>query len=372
MRVCLHILRRGLLDLLLLLGQELDLQLLDDRLGDFVLNRENVGQVAVVAGGPEMAVGRALDQFRIDPDPVAHLAHAALDDIGDAEFPGDALEVLRPSLVGEDRVAAQHEQAGDVRHVGDDVLGDAVAEKFLLGIVAQIGEGQDRQRRLVGAHLPDTATETAPAACGAGLTPIGKIDTHRLGYVLDPLVALIGKVQSSLLPTSLRTAAEQAMPPGGARPCSRTARFTPSPWKSSPSTMMSPRVDAHAEFELPVLGHASVALGHAALDLDGTARGVEHAGELDQETVAHHLEDASAMPGDDRIEELAAMLAQAAQRLLFIGLHEAAVADHVGGQDGRQPPLYMLLRHAGLRKSAWEALPDRRFSGNAAGGPPVR
>ena len=94
-RVGLDILRRRLLDRLLLLRQELDLELLDDRLGDLVLNREDVGQVAVVAGGPEMAVGRSFDQFGIDPDPVAGLADAALDDIGDAEFLGDALEVLR-------------------------------------------------------------------------------------------------------------------------------------------------------------------------------------------------------------------------------------------------------------------------------------
>ena len=39
---------------LLLFRQQLDLELVDDRVRDFVLDRENVGQVAVVAIGPEM------------------------------------------------------------------------------------------------------------------------------------------------------------------------------------------------------------------------------------------------------------------------------------------------------------------------------
>ena len=52
--VGLDVLRRRRLDRLLLLRQQPDLQLLDDRLGDLVLDREDVGQVAVVAVGPEM------------------------------------------------------------------------------------------------------------------------------------------------------------------------------------------------------------------------------------------------------------------------------------------------------------------------------
>jgi TolB-like protein len=69
-------------------------------------------------------------------------------------------------------------------------------------------------------------------------------------------------------------------------------------------------VHAHAELEVPVLGHADIALVHAALDLGRAAHGVHHAAEFDQEAVAHHLEDAPAMSGDGGIEQVAAMLAQ--------------------------------------------------------------
>ena len=94
--VGLDIVGRRLLDRLLLLRQKLDLELLDDRLGDLVLDGEDVGEVAVVAVGPEMAAGRPFDQLGVDPHPVPGLADAALDHIGDAQLLGDLLQVRRP------------------------------------------------------------------------------------------------------------------------------------------------------------------------------------------------------------------------------------------------------------------------------------
>lgn len=48
-----------------------------DRLGNFVLHREDVGEVAVIALGPDMVAGVVLDQLRGDPDAIAGLAQAA-------------------------------------------------------------------------------------------------------------------------------------------------------------------------------------------------------------------------------------------------------------------------------------------------------
>ena len=50
--------RAALLDRLLFLGQQLELQRRDDRLGNFVLDRENVLEVAVVTLGPDMIAAR--------------------------------------------------------------------------------------------------------------------------------------------------------------------------------------------------------------------------------------------------------------------------------------------------------------------------
>jgi len=55
---------------------ELQLQRLDDGFGNLVLQRKDVVQVPVEALGPEVAVGRAVDELRGDAHAVARLAHA--------------------------------------------------------------------------------------------------------------------------------------------------------------------------------------------------------------------------------------------------------------------------------------------------------
>ena len=49
-----NIIGRRLLDRFLLLRQQLDLQLLDNRVRDFVLDREDVGQIAIESLRPKM------------------------------------------------------------------------------------------------------------------------------------------------------------------------------------------------------------------------------------------------------------------------------------------------------------------------------
>ena len=71
----------AVLDRLLLFGQQLELQRLDDRLGDLVLQREDVVEVAVVALGPDVAAGRAVDELRGDAHAVAGFAHAAFEHV---------------------------------------------------------------------------------------------------------------------------------------------------------------------------------------------------------------------------------------------------------------------------------------------------
>lgn len=96
---------------------------------------------------------------------------------------------------------------------------------------------------------------------------------------------------------------------------------------------------------MPVLRNPGVALDHAALDFNRATRRFDNAAELDQETVAHHLEDSPAMLDYGWIEELVAMLAKRNQRAFLISLHEPAVANNVGRQYGRQPALNLLLAH---------------------------
>ena len=53
-----------------------------------------------------------------------------------------------------------------------------------------------------------------------------------------------------------------------------------------------------------VLGHLGLALGHALLDEHGAAHRVDDARELDQGAVAHELDDAPLVLGEERLDEL--------------------------------------------------------------------
>ncbi len=122
----------------------------DNSLGDLILEIEDVVQGAVEAVGPEMRARFRLDQLSGDAQPIARFAYAALQHIAHAEFAPDLPDVDRLALVGEARIARDHEQPLDARQPGDDVLDHAVDEIFLLRIATHILKRQHRDRGLVG------------------------------------------------------------------------------------------------------------------------------------------------------------------------------------------------------------------------------
>ena len=81
---------------LLLDFAELDRQRFDDLLHHLVLDGEDVGQLAVVALGPQMAAARGVDELRGDAHAVAGLADAAFEHEAHAELAADLLH-LRPT-----------------------------------------------------------------------------------------------------------------------------------------------------------------------------------------------------------------------------------------------------------------------------------
>ena len=68
------------------------------------------------------------------------------------------------------------------------------------------------------------------------------------------------------------------------------------------------------------------------LDCQRAIDGGNDAGKLDERAVAHQLELPSAMGSDLGIENSAAVGLEALQRARLVGLHHAAIADHVGGK----------------------------------------
>ena len=84
-----------------LLDVEVRLDRRDDALGDLVLDRKEVAQLAVVAIGPDVLADLGVDELRRHPHAPAGDAHAALEDVADAELLGDLAHVCRLAFVGE-------------------------------------------------------------------------------------------------------------------------------------------------------------------------------------------------------------------------------------------------------------------------------
>ena len=127
-------------------GVELRLDRRDDGLGDFVLHGEHVGEIAVVALRPEVTAGGHVDELGGDADVVAVLAHAAFDDVADAELLADLLVVDGFLLVDERGIPRDHIEPAQLRQRGDDVLADAFGKIFLLLLAGQVGKRQHRDR----------------------------------------------------------------------------------------------------------------------------------------------------------------------------------------------------------------------------------
>ena len=77
----------------------------------------------------------------------------------------------------------------------------------------------------------------------------------------------------------------------------------------------------------------------AFLYRDRAFDGVDHAWKFHQGAVAGELDDPAAMGADGRLDQLFPQRPETLVRTFLVGLHQPAVADHVGGQDRGQAPL---------------------------------
>jgi hypothetical protein len=90
-------------------------------------------------------------------------------------------------------------------------------------------------------HFGEPSIGAALSMCSAVVRRIWKTRTGRAMF-LRFWSPRSSKSNSSLSPMWSRTVPDMQMPPGSARASNQAATFTPSPWMSSPSTMMSPRL----------------------------------------------------------------------------------------------------------------------------------
>src|SRR5437660_11228262 len=103
-------------------------------------------------------------------------------------------------------------------------------------------------------------------------------------------------------------------------------------------------IDPHSELKPPLLRNLRISLGHPAFNLNGATQRVDDARKQDQHSVAGRPYDPAAVFLDFGLNELTVMSVQLSERALVVSTYQAAVADHIGHKDGRQPPFHTLAR----------------------------
>jgi hypothetical protein len=114
---------------------------------DVSLDREDIGQLAIVGLGPQVLIGANVDELDNDAHAITSFAHAPVEDGIGTECRADLLQTLLPILEAHHRRAGNHLERSNLRQMRDDVVGDPVGEIVVLGIRAEIGEGQHCDRR---------------------------------------------------------------------------------------------------------------------------------------------------------------------------------------------------------------------------------
>src|SRR5262249_52557909 len=105
-------------------------------------------------------------------------------------------------------------------------------------------------------------------------------------------------------------------------------------------------IQSYTQDDRPVLWQRRVCLLHPILDIDCALNRINGARELGQGAVTHDPNDTAAVFGEQRFENCFAPVSQRGHRTDLVPLHEPAVADHIGRQNGGEAALSAFFGHA--------------------------
>ncbi len=227
------------------------------------------------------------------------------------------------------------------RQLGDDVLGDAVAEIFLVDIAGHVGERQHRdrgyRRRSCGsvALMLQSALITGDAECvHRSLDVLQRAFTH----VMELDGQLVADVVANRAGYDDAAFWRDALQPGS--DIHAVAVDVGSFEDHLPQVYSNAQDDAFGR------GLVQIGLIELPLQFDRALNTVGRAGEFDQDAVAHQLEYPPTVLGDQRRKDVPPLFLEDREGAYLVHLHEAGIADDIRGQNRRESTLNALFDHA--------------------------
>ena len=258
-----------------------------------------------------MHAGPGLDKLCGNAHAVARPAHRAFEHIAHTQFAANLLHIDAAALVGEARIAGDHKQPPDAAECGDDLLDHTVGKIFLLRIAAHIGEGQHRDRWLVGQRQ-------RPRRLLGGFLGEDTVNEQRPRDVLEALLAEVVKLgidfAAHLAEGVLRDADAAGL--GDAFEPSRDVDAIAVDVAVFDNDVAEVHSDPEGDplfFRCP-----GIAFGHPTLEGDRTGDGLNDAREFDEDAITGCLDDAALVFGNLGVDEFAAMGSEPCESAGFV------------------------------------------------------
>jgi hypothetical protein len=178
----------------------------------------------------------------------------------------------------------------------------------------------------------------SPAALAAGARVTNDtINRHRLGDVLDPMLAHGLKAEGDLVLDLVVNIAGDANAAGLGKALETGRDVDAIPIDVVVLDDNVSDVDPEPEPELLLLRELAISLGDPFLDIDRALDRIDRARELGEYPIAGRLDDTSMVLSKRAFDQCGPKLLETGVRALLVHLHEPAITDHVGGQDRGQP-----------------------------------
>src|SRR6185312_3258812 len=262
------------------------------------------------------------------------LAYRPLEDITHAKPAPDFLDIDGAAFEGEARIASDYEQPFKPRKRRRNLLNHSIGKIFLLWIARHVLERQHRD----GGLVREWWGRTQPIARCARRSSTDSENADGLGDVLELLL-------TAILEANVQLAFDFAVDFFGNQDAARIGDpFQPDSNVDPVAVEIAVLPNDHVtEVEPDAQLEWTATLGEMILHLGLASHSGQGTCELGERAITRCLDQSAVVSGEARRDQVPLEPLELSVGGFLRALHHRRVADHIGGQDRRQPPLNTLF-----------------------------